>query len=126
MVGKKGYIRTLEAALAMILTLSFVIFVIPSPNNISPSETGKTLIGLIDSNDFRNEAITLNGCVNKNGNTTLNSIMNPLIRTGLNYSVCKKGTLPDLPRKNVNAESIFLTGNFTNYSVNIIRLYYFE
>lgn len=127
MVGKKGYLRTLEAVLALVLTFTFIYYIMPSPYNaLSDSNDNEYLMSLIDNEKFRGYAINLSACIEKGDINNITLILDDSISSDVNYIICPDGIKPVLPKKKVNAESIYLTGNITDFhDKKIIRLYYF-
>lgn len=126
MVGKKGYMRTLEVMLALVLTFAFVLYILPAPDSTVEKGVDAVLLSFIDDQSFRAEAFNITSCINKGDATALNSLLDNSLPQGINYAICPEGTLPTLPRKKVNAQSIYFAGNITNSTNKIIRLYYWE
>lgn len=127
MVDKSGYLKTLEALIAIILTFLFLIFIIPNSLEGSKQENQKTMQNLLTYEGFRNELINLTGCVNTTSNNTLSGMISQNLGANYEYHLCKDQKPQNLPRKEVFAESLFFTGNITDYyDSKIIRLYYWN
>ena len=126
MVGKKGYIKTIEAMLAVVLTFAVISFILPTNNSNDDSSAKKLLFNLAESDGFRENALNMTTCVNKGDNISLNIMIDEVLSDNLNYVLCPQGKKPELPRKKVNAESYYLVPKYSNESSKIIRLYYWE
>ncbi len=121
MRSKKAFMRTMEAILAMGLTLIFVGLFIPQYNIAQANfKNENVLVGTLKDPEFRacviNENIT---CVN----TTVSAMLE-----GYNVAVniSKKSQTPaqNLPEKRVYVESEMVAGNSTLYEPRILRIYY--
>ena len=126
MVNKNAYMRTLEAVIAIILTFAFILYIMPSNTFTIKEDTTNILIGLMNNEAFREDAQNLTACAYKSQNESINQILDVELKSYLNYAVCPQGILPELPRKRVNVESLYLTGNYTNTTNKVIKLYYWE
>ncbi len=126
-MDKNGYLKTLEALLAIILTFLFLIFIIPKGLEDSKQENQKTMQNLLTYEGFRNELINLSGCINSTSNNTLSDMITSNLGANYDYYLCKDQKPENLPRTEVFAESLFFTGNLTDYyDSKIIRLYYWN
>jgi len=125
---KKGYLRTLEAVLAIVITFIFLIFIIPNNFSGSKQEKLNILNNLIEENEFRDAIMNMSSeCLNKTSGNQANDIINPIMGDEWNYYLCKDKKPEELPRKEVFVESAFFTGNITDYYPNkIIKLYYWH
>ncbi|RMF54376.1 hypothetical protein D6745_05430 [Candidatus Woesearchaeota archaeon] len=127
---KNGFVRTLEAILALLITLLFVIFVVPSKSAPSYEEKGvEVLKPLEQDSDFRNYVIGLdNNCVRRSDGIPLNDKINKYLPPVYDYVVCVsyKGDLAslNLPEKHVFVDSLLVSANLSVYDPKIIRLYY--
>lgn len=127
MVGKKGYLRILESMFALVITFSFILYIMPSDEIELKDKSGKYLLSLINNNDFRINAMNLTVCEEKGNNETIVNILTNSMLPTYNFIVCGGSENPTLPRKKVFAESIYLTGNITDFTMKkIIRLYYWS
>lgn len=126
MKGKKAYLKTLEVVIAMVFTFAFVLYLMPNTQNTLEEDAKDILITLIQNEEFKTYAVNISSCVYKNQNTSINSILDVELKSYLNYSICPKGVLPVTPRKHVNVESLYLTGNITAQQNKVIKLYYWE
>ncbi len=124
--GKKAYLKTLEAFLALIITFAFVLYLIPTPENDVTQDTSTLLSSMIKRETFRVYAANLTTCIYKGENTSINVLLDTELKTYINYSICLQGDIPSLPRKKVNVESVYITGNLTDRNDRIIKLYYWE
>ena len=123
---KRAYLKTLEAIIAMVFTFAFVLYMMPMPENTLKGDTTDVLISLMTDDSFRVFAVNITSCIYKEENQSINLILDEELKSYLNYSICSQGETPRLPRKKVNAESLYLTGNLTNQTSKVVRLYYWE
>ena len=122
-MNKKGYIKTIEAMIAVVMTFAVMTYILPSNENSQSIDAKKILITLSEKDDFRELAINLTSCVNNEANTTLNNLINNEL-SGYSYTLCPSEIKPTLPRKNVNAESYYLMPKYSNQEPKLIRFYY--
>lgn len=120
--SKDGVFKTLEAFIAIFITFFFLIVFLPQQREQAlPQAPPNPLAGLMDNEDFRNCAITLNyTCVNQ----TIGKQLDNRYSFRVNVSEKMDSILPDLPQKRVYANSMFIAGNTTNGTSFIVRLYY--
>ena len=125
MVNKKAYLRTLEVAFAILLTMSVLVFVFSKAK--LPSDDAFSSINVLENlefnTEFRNCVVGGNeSCVVNMVNNSLpalyRSSFNVVITDDINYI---PGNLPD---KRVYADSVFIAGNIYNYSPKIVKLFY--
>ena len=123
MAGKTGYLRTLEAMIAIAITLVFITIVFP---RVQPAETRgenvKILSALARQEDFRNCVVRNNGsCVN----STIAAAMPGQFSYIFNLSSDPNVGIPALPARRVFADSVYIAGNYSNRTDTIVRLYYY-
>ncbi len=121
--SKKGFIRTLEAVIAIFITFFFISFVLPTrPAVPTLSENLNILDTLKEDETLRDCVIIGNAtCINNTIRINLenrfefvfNISSDPTVRVRIN----------DAPSQ-VYAESILISGNSTSYNPRILRLYY--
>ncbi|MFH1409922.1 MAG: hypothetical protein ABIH34_08495 [Nanoarchaeota archaeon] len=121
MVNKKGFMRTLEAFIAVILTLTAVTFLVPSQTPASTERTyAPVLSTLLQDEGFR-------GCALQENVTCLNASISPLVLSSREYLINiteDASTIPvGLPGGRIDTETLFFSGNETNYLPKIVRLY---
>lgn len=126
MVGKKAYLKTLEVILALVFTFAFILYILPSHDASVDEEAKKILIHLMDDDGFREQANNLTSCINRGDNQTINTYFDSTLYSYIEYYLCPQGMTPSLPRKKVNVESLYLTGNMTDSTQKIVKLYYFS
>ncbi len=119
---KKGFIRTLEAIIAIFITLFFVTFVLPKQSAVpAPSES----LNLMDA---LKEDETLRDCVIIGNTTCINATINRTLEDSYDFAVSiatdplARATLPS--EVHVYSESVMIAGNSTSYSPKILRVYY--
>lgn len=127
MFGKKGFLRTLEAFIAAVLGL-IVLFVILSKTIPGDQEipSSNILEKLSNDDNFRTCALENNfSCVNDTVANFLPAIYTETFSVHLtNDASFIPDDLPDDRR--VYAESLFISGNLTEITPVIVRLYYFS
>ena len=120
MVNKKGYLRTLEVMVAVLLTFAFVAYVLQDyTEKEGPSKAVNLLTPL--ANDIRN-CYTIN-CVD----SAIDSYDPDFSRKYdylINISSDPNAVVTGLPAKNVYVDSVFISGNESLYSPKIIKIYY--
>lgn len=121
---KKAYLKTIEVVLAMVLTFSVILYIMPITENTPDQDTKDILLSISQNEEFRQSALSLDTCAYKQANVSITNILDERLRPYLNYSICAQGNIPVLPRKTVNVESLYLMGNITLKNNKIIRLYY--
>ncbi|MFO8015984.1 MAG: hypothetical protein R6U32_02680 [Candidatus Woesearchaeota archaeon] len=123
--GKKGYVRTMEAAVAIALSFIFIIYFVPSDSVTEQEDAELDLIGVMEQNTrFRN-------CVIEENHSCLNSLFEryyPHVAADYDY-VFNVSTDPQqsgvsLPPKNIHTESLMIAGNDTYIRPKTVRLYY--
>ena len=124
--NKKGYLRTLEAMFAVLLTFSVVAVIMGTPKPFSNFQDVEVLSELMHDENFRNNIINLtDSCQDKGSNTLLVNMTENFLEN-YNFTICN-GVKPTLPLVDVHVDSAFITGNITNYLDNgQIRLFYWN
>ena len=122
MVGKKGYVRTIEAIIAIFVSFTLLVLLIPTETvTETRREAQDILVVLKNDIDFRN-------CVQNDDLACINSSIREQLPDSydfaLNISLDEKGQGSGLPDKRVFADSAFLTGNATNSTTKVVRLFY--
>ncbi len=119
---KKGMFRTLEAFIAIFITLLFLIVFQPlqrqqqSLTEAPPSP----LTGLSTSDDFRSCIIMKNyTCINQ----TIDKSLQDSYTFKTNVSESTTAIVSNLPDKRVYVSSMFIAGNATNATNLILKLY---
>ncbi|MBI3051651.1 hypothetical protein HYY74_04280 [Candidatus Woesearchaeota archaeon] len=117
---KQGFLRTMEAAAAIVITFFFLIIFIPHQ---IPGETAlkndDVLTTLSKDPAFRE-------CVTQENSTCVNDTLRPYMQQySYTFNVSRTGNAqPRLPEKQVISESAYIAGNDSLYSPRIIRIYY--
>jgi len=122
MLDKKGYLRTMEVFLAFVATFIFVIYMMPSYiSGDTPSESINLLTPLADN--IRNcENVSCIKEIINNFDSDFAGKYAYEIDMGFNSSEI----INNLPRKDIYIDSVYLTGNITDYNPRIIKLYYWK
>ncbi len=123
MVRKKAFLKTVEAVIAIFISLLFLTIVIPhrNPADSSRSESIKLLDTLKENENFRNCILTGNRtCINATIRANLEN------RFDFTFNISSDpDTKISLPaRQIVFAEGIMVAGNSTDYNPRILRVYY--
>ncbi|MFC1697755.1 hypothetical protein ACFL1H_05455 [Nanoarchaeota archaeon] len=119
---KKGWIRTVEVTIAIVIVLAFMISIVPTPQQ--RSLTNFNLLQSLENNDiFRN-------CLIEENNTCIYNIIDERLIDSYNFNFTITNstdiTLPNLPDKDITSESLVISGNETYYNPLIIRLWYWR
>ncbi|MBI4438655.1 hypothetical protein HY640_01860 [Candidatus Woesearchaeota archaeon] len=119
--GKKAFLRTLEAAIAIIVALTIILAFIPQFNTARERiRSQNALEPLTKDEQFRTCVLTENiTCIN----TTLSTPLQNFHYT-INISKNPHTEISGLPTKQILSESAYIAGNTTTYSPRIIRIFY--
>lgn len=123
--GKKAYLKTLEAVIAIVLSFIFLIFLIPSKPDTQERRPDLDLINVLGQNPtFRTCVLIENySCTN----TTFEAYY-PQVIIDYNYrfniSSDPKISGIELPAANIHSESLVIAGNDTYINPKTVRLYY--
>ena len=121
--GKEGIFRTLEALIAIFITFLFLLIFIPQiRERTAPQATQNVLATLRDNDDFRN-------CVIQKNQTCLSQFIERSLEGKyefkINVSDNPNAAVAGLPQqKRVYANSLFISGNTTNSTRQVVRLYF--
>ena len=122
MVNKKAYLRTLEAVLAVIITLGFLIFILPQRGPVEKRTVDYDLMPTLEKDNLFRECV-LSGnssCINSTISNNLPSRYDYVFTLTNNPNLAAT----NLPQKTVLVESIFIGGNSTQQLNKVMRLYY--
>src|SRR3989338_11563501 len=125
--SKKAFLRTLEATLAVVITLVYVVMITQRGDvQSSAPATEKNLKFLSQDESFRQ-------CVISENKTCVNTKIKSHIDNKLNFTfIISKNPenisneLNALPDKDIVSESYFFSGNITKYSGKTLRIYYWN
>ncbi len=126
MVNKKGFIKTLEAIVAIIILIVFISVFIRRDEIIKKDDeksiVASSLLSEIQDNDI------LRGCVLIKDKNCIDNYLNESItnRYYYNFSICDLGgscLVPSLPKTDVYVKSIVVSSNLTTKESRIIRVY---
>jgi hypothetical protein len=122
--GKKGAFKTIEALIAVFITFLFLFVFIPAQTQNADSSQGKNVLNsLRDNQIFRNCVITKDiGCINQTISQALGDGYDYTVNLSDNPSTSVFG----LPSKRIYTNSIFISGNITNSTKTIVRLYFWD
>ncbi len=124
MVGKDGLLKTLEALMALFLTMTMLIVFIPRESVTDQVSEPTGFLPILRENDaFR-------GCVVAKNTTCINQTIDDNLEDNFNFifnlsesASAKVGGLPDVQ---IFSESVFITGNATNSTNTILRVFYWN
>lgn len=123
--NRKGYVKTLEAVIAIVLSFLFITLFIPSKAETEERQPDLDVLDALRQNpDFRQCVIAENySCIN----ATFESYY-PGVVLDYNYrfniSTDPKISGVELPIVNIHAESMLIAGNDTYARPKVLRLYY--
>ena len=120
---KAAVFRTLEALIAIFITFLFLLVFIPQVReNAQPQTPQNVLVSLRENDDFRNCVIQKNQtCLNQLAGKNIEGKYEFLINVSDNPNAIVSG-LP--PKKRVFANSLYISGNTTNATSTVVRLYF--
>lgn len=117
MVNKKGYMKTVEAIIGIVLVLVVLSFVL-SQNTFKHNDPDlDVLFKLQDSQQFRN-------CVADRNTTCATELISHEIPDKYNFKVQLDNEKPSLPSTDVFVEQYYMAGTISNYDPTVIKLYY--
>ncbi len=124
MVSKKGLLKTLEALIALFLTLTMLIVFIPRDSTTEQSSEPKGFLPVLSENDaFRSCIVTKNAtCINQ----TIDDSLEDNFRFIFNISESASANVGGLPDVQIFSESLFIAGNVTNSTSIILRVFYWN
>lgn len=123
--SKKGFYRTLEVLIAIVLTFLFVAFFIPQfTETEQPLKPSLNILPRLEQNDeFRS-------CAVGDDADCLESKIEEVIPLLYGYKVSVSNDVnyeeTDLPSKDIYIESIFIGSNVTQFNPKIVKLYYWR
>ncbi len=126
--GKKAYLRTLEAVLAIALSFLFITIMVSSESPTEHDEEDMSLVPILkDSPSFRDCAMSSNiSCLN----STIKLYYPDFTRNyGYRFNITKdpRSAPPELlPNRDIHAETLLIAGNNTLFYPRVVRLYYWE
>lgn len=121
--GKKAYLRTLEAIIAVFITFFFLIYIMPTRTVSTSNEENLYILDELAKNlAFKNCVLTQDvSCINLTIDESLPNQYNFMFNLSSDPNVAIS-----LPAKRIFADSAFISGNSTQYKPVIIRLYYWS
>ncbi len=124
MVGKKGLLKTLEALIALFLTLTMLIVFIPRDSVTEQISEPKGFLSILRENDaFRSCVVAKNTtCINQ----TIDDNLEDNFYFVFNLSESASAKVGGLPDVQIFSESVFITGNVTNSTNTIVRVFYWN
>ena len=122
LADKKAIFKTLEAFIAVFITLIFLIVFIPQIRERSEPQTPQNVLATLRDNDeFRNCVVQKNEtCINQ----TIDKALLDTYDFKFNLSNDPNAVVSGLPEKRVYANSLFIAGNATNATSTVVRLYF--
>ena len=120
---KAAVFKTLEALIAIFITFLFLLVFIPQVRENTQQQTPQNaLVSLRENDDFRNCVIQKNQtCLNQFAEKNLEGKYNFIISSSDNPNAAVSG----LPQKKVvYANSLYISGNTTNVTSTVVRLYF--
>ncbi|MBI3034399.1 hypothetical protein HYY72_04515 [Candidatus Woesearchaeota archaeon] len=121
MVGKKGFLRTVEVVIAIAMTFIFLIVFIPEYASTKPALKNENALETLYKNpDFR-------ACITSENSTCINQSLSKRLENydyAFNISKSPDERSTNLPQKRIFSESAFISGNNSAYEPRIMRIYY--
>ena len=125
-MNKKGYMRTIEALTAIVITFLFMAYVLPYFQGNEVRRSNLNIVGtVIHNSDFRNCVLIPE--INQAEDCTKNIIAGNIPRVyeyQIKISSSRNFNISKLPKKKVFSESVMIAGNITNYSPRYVKIYY--
>jgi len=125
LINRKGFMHTLEAAVAIIISFLFLLFVMNSRQESEFSSKNLDLISVLKENlQFRDCVISENySCLNSSIRTYYPDFVK-LYDYRINISRDPNIVPLDLPQKDVQLETLFIVGNISFLDPKTVRVYY--
>jgi len=120
---KKAYLRTIEVAIAIIITFAVAYFIFPKTPTPQEDAMLSILPVLEQKEEFRNCVIALNYSCTE---SFLREYVPPNYEFSYDIVENPDTVHANLPAKRINTESVYISGNISLYSPKIIRLYYWR
>ena len=121
--NKKGMVRTLEAFFAIFITFMFLIFFFSNTHLKNVDRERQDYLSLLNQNNgFRD-------CVINEDVSCVRNYVDDVLPTIYAYEVSiGKGSSSQisLPDKKIYIDSLFISGNTTNYDDKTVKIYYWE
>ena len=123
MVNKKAFLRTMEAAIAVVLTFAVLFYFLPKIPTAQTTPSQDVLSGLQYNDEFRSCALERNEtCVNETVYDSLPALYRQSYIVKLTND---QNYIPELPAdKEVKTESLYIAASMTEYSPVIVKLFY--
>jgi hypothetical protein len=122
---KKAFLKTFEALIAIVLTLIFVMLLVPKESISEPRGNKIEIMNELEKYpDFVSGTIENTGCFNRTSGNVLSNLTDKYLSSRYSYYMCIDAAAENLPNKRIYVDSIFITGNITNYQHKTARLYY--
>ncbi|MFH1316531.1 MAG: hypothetical protein ABII01_03370 [Candidatus Woesearchaeota archaeon] len=122
--NKRGYVRTMEVVIAIVITFIFVIYIIP--NYSARLSNPKTLYFLSGMYDNKN----LSSCVVQKDALCVNNLIADEIPIDYEFSALitdnPNARILDLPDKRIIVDSLMFTGNISHQNMTILKVYYWK
>lgn len=125
--SKKGYIKTLEAAIALVLSFLFITYFVPANSETELREPSLRLVKVLEQDSaFRTCVLAENyPCMNSTFESYYPSF---ILDHGYVFNVSTDPAVSgaSLPGGDIIAESLFIAGNDTFIYPKTARLYYWH
>jgi len=121
---KKGFMKTMEILLVIVLTTIFVLTVIPRSSENKRDEQKFYLNTLEKNEEFRDFLINNNNCFNSTEDIVSVELLRGYVPLEYDFKLCIDDIPTDSPSKDVIVDTLFFSGNMTDVDTKIIRLYY--
>jgi hypothetical protein len=119
MLGKRGYVATLEAFIAFFLTFSFVIYVVHEVAVSKALNTPENILPTLENDqDFRR-------CMYLDNTSCLKDMVDPYIPAVYDSKVTINEIAPFQAPDDVHTESIMMASNLSG-EYKIVKLYYWQ
>ncbi|MBI2574707.1 hypothetical protein HYV82_02370 [Candidatus Woesearchaeota archaeon] len=119
--SRKAFMKTLEVAIAVVMTFVFLTVFIPQYNTAQSRLQNEDVLSVLAKNaEFR-------ACVISENISCINSSLSGALEKydyAINISKSANDRVSGLPDKRVFSESVLIAGNSTLYEPRIVRIYY--
>ena len=119
---KKGFVRTIEALIAIIMSFVFLVLIMPTDTQVSFKKDLGILAPFEDDEIFR-------GCVLQDKDGCLNDYIKDFMPAHLEHKILitnDSNENIELPEKRVFVESLMFAGNISEYSPKIVKIFYWS
>ncbi|MFH2020111.1 MAG: hypothetical protein ABIJ34_01775 [archaeon] len=121
---KKAFIKTLEILFVIIISVFFLVAVIP--RQYANFEKGRTsyLLKMENDEEFRTFVTANNVCFNSSQDNVATRLTSRYLPGIYSYIICTGPSVSSLPPQDISVDTLFFAGNYSSTNFKILKLYY--